>query len=87
MHCTSSLALVFTLVLNSMVAAAPVAPVSAIISSSSSSEVAMQSPSTATVAISPEDILPVQSETYTHAPEFARSAEKSPRRSYRRRHP
>ncbi|KAJ7461760.1 hypothetical protein B0H11DRAFT_2285751 [Mycena galericulata] len=92
MHRASSIALVFALFFTSMVAAAPVAPISVIASSSSVSEVATQSPEAANIAIALGDILPAvavldQSESYSHGPEFVHTAEKSRRRSFRRRHP
>ncbi|KAJ6558020.1 hypothetical protein B0H19DRAFT_1149483 [Mycena capillaripes] len=85
-------ALVFALVFASLAAAAPVAPVS---SSSSVSDVTTQTTVAANIAVPAVpagDIFPAvavheQSETYSHIPEFVHSAEKSRRRSFRRRHP
>ncbi|KAJ6447952.1 hypothetical protein DFH09DRAFT_1353069 [Mycena vulgaris] len=88
-----STALVFALFFTSLVAAAPVAPAS-VISSSPASDVATPqsiAPAAADIAIASGDILPAvvhdQSDTYSHVPEVVHSAEKSRRRSFRRRHP
>ncbi|KAF8186883.1 hypothetical protein K438DRAFT_2019603 [Mycena galopus ATCC 62051] len=87
MHCST--ALVFALFFSSLVAAAPVTPVA----SSDISEVATQATvATNTVVTPAADILSAvvvneQSETYSHVPEVHSSAEKTRRRSFRRRHP
>ncbi|KAJ7031948.1 hypothetical protein C8F04DRAFT_1108703 [Mycena alexandri] len=85
MHCPT--VFVFALFCTSLVAAAPVAPASV------SSDVASQSTVATNMAVPivPGDLLPVavpeQSETFSHALESTHSAEKSRRRSFRRRHP
>ncbi|KAJ7170252.1 hypothetical protein C8R43DRAFT_1231658 [Mycena crocata] len=82
-------ALVFALFFTSLVAAAPLTPVAVV--SDSSVDVVVPT-SAANMAVPIADILPTvavhdQSETYPHVPEFVHSAEKSRRRSFRRRHP
>ncbi|KAJ7269718.1 hypothetical protein C8J57DRAFT_1322925 [Mycena rebaudengoi] len=93
MHRSTALGFVFCFA--SLVAAAPAAPISSMSSSSvtPTSEVTAQ-PSTGPLNIVAPllaaAIIPVadwQSEPSSHSLEFAHSAEKSRRRSFRRRHP